>query len=99
MKIYKKAIKEILKKGWAVTVFDDFDMLSKTEHCSKYNEIIDDIECCDIVQVHISDNNKKYIGIFSVIHDYGIDDDEYINDYTISKTNQEYNSLMENLYQ
>jgi hypothetical protein len=97
MKIYKKAIKEILKRGWAVAVYDGNDMLSNSKYCTKYTEIIDDIECCDIVQVYIT-NNQKYIGCFSVVHDYTFDDDEYINDYTISKTNQEYNSLMENLY-
>ena len=97
MKIYKKAIKEILKKGWAVTVYDDDSMLSNTKHCTKYNQIIDDIECCEIVQVIITDNERKYVGAFSVINDNSFDDDEYINDYTISKTNKEYNSLMDNL--
>lgn len=97
MKVYKKAIKEILKRGWAVAVYDDCNMLSNTKYCTKYSEIIDDIECCEIVQVYITDNNKQYIGSFSVINDYGLEDDEYINDYTVSKTNQDYNDLMDNL--
>jgi len=97
MKVYKKAIKEILKKGWFATVYDDDNMLSDYKHCNKYTQIIDDIECCEIVQVYITDANYQYVGCFSVINDYGLDDDEYINDYTVSKTNQEYNSLMDNL--
>lgn len=98
MKIYKTAIKEILKKGWSVTVYDDEYILSDNKYCTKYNEIINDIECCEIVQVYITDQNKNYIGSFSVIDDYGLNDDEYINDYTISKDNQDYNNLMNNLY-
>lgn len=97
MKVYKKAVKEILKKGWFATVYDGNYMLSDKEHCNKYTQIIDDIECCEIVQVFITDANKQYVGWFSVINDNTFDDDEYINDCSISKTNQEYNSLMDNL--
>ena len=98
MKIYKLAVKEILKKGWSVTVFDDDNMLSNARHCKKYKEIISDIECCEIINAVVCDNNKKYLGTFSVIDDIGLDDEEWINDYTVSKKSNEWNNLMDGLY-
>lgn len=101
MRIYKSAVKEILKKGWSVTVYDDdggAGMLSNAKHCKKYKEIISDIECCEIINAVVCDNNNKYLGTFSVIDDNYLDDDEWINDYTVSKKSNEWNNLMDSIY-
>jgi len=99
MKIYKTAVKAILNKGWNITVkTNDGDMISDNKYCKKYKEIISDIECCEMINAVIHDSNNKYLGIFSVINDSGLDDDEWINDFTISKKSTEWNNLMNGLY-
>ena len=102
MRIYKKAVKEILKKNWSVTVYDtaedDDNMLSNNKYCKKYKEIISDIECCEIINAVIHNSNNEYLGTFSVINDFGLEDDEWINDYTISKNKNEWNELIESCY-
>ena len=95
MRIYKIAVKKILDKGWNITIYNDNEMLSNTKHCKKYKEIISDIECCEIIQAVVCDSNNKYQGVFSVINDFGLDDDEWINDYSVSKINNEWNDLIE----
>jgi hypothetical protein len=99
MKIYKAAVKAILNKGWNITVkTNDGDMISDNKYCKKYKEIISDIECCEMINAVIHDSSNKYLGIFSVINDSGLDDDEWINDFTISKKSTEWNNLMNGLY-
>lgn len=95
MKAYKSLIKQALKDGLSVSVFDG--EVWELKKSTAYKEIIDTIESVEESSIRLYTKDKVYIG-WALIVPFGVDDDETIADFSVTDDFDDKTAYIQNFY-